>query len=75
VRKVDVGSLLYDDAKRRQEREQIAIESERRKIDSLMSPKINKNTNLLVLKKINSEFDDLVTDEDINPLIALSILE
>lgn len=40
-----------------------------------MSPKINKNTNALVLKKINAEIDELITDEDINPLIALSILE
>lgn len=40
-----------------------------------MSPKINKNTNLLVLKKINTQFDELITDEEINPLIALSVLE
>jgi hypothetical protein len=75
VRKSDVGNLLYDDAKRRLEKEQMVIESERKQIDMMMSPKINKNTNLLVLKKINSEFSELVTDEDINPLIALSILE
>lgn len=41
----------------------------------MMSPKINRNTNTLVLKKINSEFKELATDEEINPLIALSILE
>jgi hypothetical protein len=41
----------------------------------MMSPKINKNTNALVLKRINTEFNELVTDEDINPLIALSVLE
>ncbi len=41
----------------------------------LMSPKINKNTNILVLKKINAEFDQLITDQEINPLIALSVLE
>lgn len=41
----------------------------------LMSPKINKNTNILVLKKINSQFDELITDQEINPLIALSVLE
>lgn len=40
-----------------------------------MSPKINKNTNALVLKKIHAEIDQLITEEDINPLIALSILE
>lgn len=56
VRKTDVGNLLYDDAKRRQEKEQIMIESERKQIDMMMSPKINKNTNMLVLKKINAEF-------------------
>jgi hypothetical protein len=39
-----------------------------------MSPKINKNTNGLVLKRILSEFAELATDEDINPLVALSIL-
>ena len=41
----------------------------------MMSPKINRNTNALVLKKIHSEFKELATDEEINPLIALSILE
>lgn len=41
----------------------------------MMSPKINKNTNVLVLRKILSEFAELVTDEDINPLVALSILQ
>jgi hypothetical protein len=39
-----------------------------------MSPKINKNTNGLVLRKIHTEFAELVTDDDINPLVALSIL-
>lgn len=51
------------------------IESERKQIDLMMSPKINKNTNALVLKKINTELNDLITDEDINPIIALSVLE
>jgi hypothetical protein len=41
----------------------------------MMSPKINRNTNALVLKKINTEFGELVTDDDINPLVALSVLE
>ena len=41
----------------------------------LMSPKINKNTNILVLNKINSYFYQLITDQEINPLIALSVLE
>lgn len=41
----------------------------------MMSPKINRNTNALVLRKINTEFGELVTDDDINPLVALSVLE
>lgn len=40
-----------------------------------MSPKINSNTNNLVRKKILSEFTELVTDDEMNPLVALSILE
>ena len=40
----------------------------------MISPKINKNTNGLVLKKIHTEFAELVTDVEINPLVALSIL-
>jgi hypothetical protein len=40
-----------------------------------MSPKINSNTNNLVRKKILSEFTELVTDDEINPLVAISILE
>lgn len=40
-----------------------------------MSPKINSNTNVLVLNKIRNEFRELVTEEELNPLIALSVLE
>ncbi len=41
----------------------------------MMSPKINSNTNNLVRKKILSEFTELVTDDEMNPLVAISILE
>jgi hypothetical protein len=56
VRNADVGSLLYEDARRRQEKEQMVVESSRRQIDLMMSPKINRNTNALVLRKILAEF-------------------
>lgn len=52
VRKTNVSALLYEDALRRQEKEHFMLESERRQIDLLMTPKINSNTNTLVLKKI-----------------------
>jgi hypothetical protein len=38
----------------------MVVESSRRQIDSMMSPKINKNTNCLVLRKILGEFEELV---------------
>lgn len=41
----------------------------------MMSPKINRNTNALVLRKIQAELSELITDDELNPLIALSVLE
>lgn len=38
------------------------------------TPKINTNTNNLVRKKILSEFAQLISDEEMNPLVAISIL-
>ena len=52
VRRANVSNLLYEDALRRQEKEQIVAESERKQRDLMMSPKINSNTNALVLRKI-----------------------
>ena len=66
--------MLYEDALRRQEKEQIVAESERKQRDLMMSPKINRNTNALVLRKIWSELDELIVEDQINPLIALSVL-
>jgi hypothetical protein len=76
-RKLDVSTLLYGDALRRQEKEQCLQESERRQMGLLMSPKINRNTNALVLRRISSEFGELVAEEEpeLNPLVALSVLE
>jgi len=54
VRKTNVSTLLYEDALRRQEKELFLLESERRQIDLQMTPKINSNTNALVLKKMYS---------------------
>lgn len=52
------------------------MESSRRQIDAMMSPKINRNTNALVLRKIQGELAELLGDEEeLNPLIALSVLE
>lgn len=58
----------------------MAVESSRRQIDSMMSPKINRNTNSLVLRKILAEFEELASEGDgegqeLNPVLALSILD
>jgi hypothetical protein len=37
-------------------------------------PNINKNTNELVIKKIFNEFIDLVTEEEVTPMVAITIL-
>ena len=53
-RKLNVSTLLYEDALRRQEKEINVQESQAKQIDMMMSPKINPNTNSLVLNKIQS---------------------
>ena len=67
--------MLYEDAKRRNNKHKIIKESEEKKISALSTPKINANTNDLVRKKILSEFMQLISDSVLNPLLALSILE
>jgi hypothetical protein len=50
------------------------VETEKTKASALASPKINSNTNELVRKKILAEFMNLITDESMNPLLALSVI-
>jgi hypothetical protein len=40
----------------------------------MSAPKINKNTNQLVRKKIFNEFMYLTNDSSMNPILALSVI-
>jgi len=41
----------------------------------MRSPKINQNTNILVIRKILTEFAELVHEDEINPFTAILILQ
>jgi hypothetical protein len=58
-RTADVSSLLYNDAKRRQEKSQFMAETERSLTDRA-SPKINDNARRLAGRKILAELAGLI---------------
>lgn len=68
-----VGELLYSDAQRRIEKEKMTARESAKK--SCMAPRINNNTEKLVVRGIKQEFDSFVgTQQEVTPIVALTIL-
>lgn len=70
-REKDVASLLYEDAQRRRQKEEMNFQELLKKE---FTPQINSNTNDLVIRKIYNEFVAKIKQETISPLLAITVL-
>lgn len=75
-RNADISSLLYNDARRRQEKSQFLAETERSLTDrNSLNPQINSNAGRLAGRKVLAELAGLVTEQEVSPLVAVLALE
>lgn len=72
-RQDNVTDLLYSDARRRIEKDKITARESAKKRDII--PRVNHNTDKIVLKVIRHEFEEFTKScQGISPIMALSIL-
>jgi hypothetical protein len=68
--------LLYNDAKRRQEKSMFMADTERSLTDrNSPVPQINSNAGKLAGRKVLTELEGLLAEEEMSPLVAVLVLE